>query len=58
MNENQVPIDELLKLDIRVGRVVSAEPFPEDRYSTHILMIDFGPKFGTMKSLAKLAHWI
>lgn len=43
------------KLDIRVGRVVEVEPFPEGRYSTHILMIDFGPDLGTKKSLAKLA---
>ncbi len=55
MNENQISIDEFLKLDIRVGRVVSAEPFPEGRYSTHILKIDFGQDLGTKKSLAKLA---
>jgi tRNA-binding protein len=43
------------KLDIRIGRVVQAEPFPEGKYSTHVLMIDFGPEIGTKKSLAKLA---
>ncbi len=42
------------KVDIRVGRVVSVEPFPEGKYSTHILQIDFGPEIGTKKSLAKL----
>jgi tRNA-binding protein len=41
-------------IDIRVGRVVSCEPFPEGKYSTHILMIDFGPEIGEKKSLAKL----
>ncbi len=42
------------KLDIRVGRVIDVQPFPEGRYSTHILIIDFGPELGTKKSLAKL----
>jgi tRNA-binding protein len=43
------------KLDIRVGRVVDVQPFSEGRYSTHILLIDFGSDLGTKKSLAKLA---
>jgi tRNA-binding protein len=48
-------IEDFQKLDIRVGRVVEVQPFPEGRYSTHILMVDFGPDLGTKKSLAKLA---
>jgi tRNA-binding protein len=43
------------KLDIRVGRVIDVQPSPEGRYSTHILLIDFGPELGMKKSLAKLA---
>ena len=43
------------KLDIRVGRVSDVQLFPEGRYSTHIIMIDFGPELGRKKSLAKLA---
>ena len=50
-----VTIEDFEKLDIRVGRVIEVLPFPEGRYSTHILMIDFGPGHGTKKSLAKLA---
>ena len=50
-----VTVEDFEKLDIRVGRVVAVQPFPEGRYSTHILMIDFGPDIGTKKSLAKLA---
>ncbi|TVP94473.1 MAG: tRNA-binding protein [Planctomycetaceae bacterium] len=48
-------VDDFLRLDIRVGRVIAAEPFPEGRYSTHVLRIDFGPDIGEKKSLAKLA---
>lgn len=48
-------LEDFEKLDIRVGRVIDVQPFPEGRHSTHILMIDFGPEHGTKKSLAKLA---
>jgi tRNA-binding protein len=50
-----VTVEEFGRLDIRVGRVVEALPFPEGRYLTHVLLIDFGPGLGTRKSLAKLA---
>jgi tRNA-binding protein len=50
-----VTVGDFEKLDMRVGQVVEVQPFPEGRYSTHILMIDFGPELGTKKSLAKLA---
>lgn len=42
-------------LDVRVGRVVDVQPFPEGRHSTHVLRIDFGPEIGMKKSLARLA---
>jgi tRNA-binding protein len=54
-SSNQVTVEDFEKLDIRVGRVVEVQPYPEGRYSTHILLIDFGPGIGTKKSLAKLA---
>jgi len=47
-------LEDFQKLDIRVRRVVDVQPFPDGRYSTHILMIDFGPELGTKKSLAIL----
>lgn len=43
------------KVDIRVGVVKDVQPFPEGKYSTHILAIDFGQEIGVKKSLAKLA---
>lgn len=54
MSDNWATIEDFEKLDIRVGRVVDVQPFPQGRYSTHILMIDFGSELGTKKSLAKL----
>jgi tRNA-binding protein len=55
MSGNVATIEDFEKLDIRVGRVIEIQPFPEGRYSTHILLIDFGHEIGTKKSLAKLA---
>ena len=46
--------EEFQAIDIRVGTVLSIEPFPEGKFSTHILCIDFGPEIGQKKSLAKL----
>lgn len=50
-----VTVEDFERIDIRVGRVVEVNPFPEGRHSTHVLVIDFGPDIGTKKSLAKLA---
>lgn len=50
-----VSLQDFEKIDIRVGRVVEVQPFPQGRYSTHILMVDLGAELGVKKSLARLA---
>jgi tRNA-binding protein len=48
-------LEDFEKIDIRVGVVTEITPFTGGKYSTHILMVDFGPDLGVKKSLARLA---
>src|SRR5438128_5662097 len=46
-------IDDFHKIDMRVGRIISAEPFPRARVPAYRLTLDFGP-YGTRRSSARL----
>jgi tRNA-binding protein len=52
-----IDLDHFDAVDMRVGRVLSVEDFPEARKPAWKLTIDFGPGLGTKRSSARITHY-
>ena len=50
----EITYDDFAKVDIRVGRVIDVQPFPEARKPAYKLWVDYGPEVGVKKSSVQI----
>jgi tRNA-binding protein len=51
---SEISFDDFMAVDVRVGEIIRAEPFPEARKPAYKLWVNFGDKIGEKKSSAQI----
>ena len=54
---DQISYDDFARIDIRVGRIIQADEFPQARKPAYKLRIDFGPAIGVKNSSAQVTKY-
>jgi len=52
-----INFDDFLKIDVRVGTILEAQPFPEARRPAYKLWVDFGIELGVKKTSAQITKY-
>jgi tRNA-binding protein len=55
--KGDITADEFFSLDLRTGRIVDIEDFPQARKPSYKITVDFGPVVGNMKSSAQITNY-
>ena len=55
--DGKVSFEQFAAIDIRVGRIVEVEDFPEARRPAWKLLVDFGPEVGVKRSSAQIKNY-
>jgi tRNA-binding protein len=54
----EISFEDFQRIDIRIGRVIAVDDFPEARKPAWKLTIDFGPEVGIKRSSAQVTHYV